>query len=479
MTSAALRREGGDKRPSIAASSGALLVANIGAGIVAFLFAIIVARSLGPSARGVVAFSTTITVAVSWFSLVGLEVAFSYYCGAREDLRPAIVSSAIVAGISTGLVGAAVGWAILNAAPQLVPDGVTKSMLLLALFTTPLLSIQRLFNALLIGSGRIAAANYIVLTLPIVALLTFLAIGASFGRSATAAVVAWAISRLVGAVGSILLGGRAIGFGGLSETRHALSLSMRYGVRAYPGSIAQQPIRRLDTFVLAAVAPASQLGYYAAAVNMSEIGMYLPNAVASILLPRSAGMPERTAAATVHRASAVVLVLVACGSLVGIVLASPLVRWVLGDRFSGAIAPLQLMLVAMIGAAARRTFGAGLMARNRAGIVSLITLATMALIVGLDLALIPRFEAVGAALASTIAYCAGGVAAYITYRRLLQPETRASLPPLLHEFRAGVRDVKSTLRSRRAEVTSPRGPEIGLPEDLGGHQPDRPDPTEL
>ena len=33
------------------------------------------------------------------------------------------------------------------------------------------------------------------------------------------------------------------------------------------------------------MAPASQLGYYAAAVNMSEVGMYLPNAVASILLP--------------------------------------------------------------------------------------------------------------------------------------------------------------------------------------------------
>jgi O-antigen/teichoic acid export membrane protein len=446
---------------SIAKSSTALLAGNIGAGLLALVFAILVAKSLGPSGRGIVAFATTVTITVSWLSLMGLEVAFSFYCGARRDLRPAIVSSAIFSGAVTGIVGAAIGWLILSKFPHLTPSGIPLLILVVSLGTTPLASIQRLFNATLVGSGRIAAANVIVLGMPATAVVAFLALGTIFGRTATTAVAAWAISRALGSLASIALGGHMIGFGDRASIREAMRLALRYGLRAYPGSIAAQPVRRLDTFVLAAVAPSAQLGFYAAAVNMSEVGMYLPNAVASVLLPTSAGMSERDAAKAVHRASALVLTLVVVGALAGIVLAEPLITGVLGHRFVSAVGPFRLMLVAMIGGAARRTFCAGLMAKDRAGVVSWITLATMVVIVVLDLALIPRYEAMGAAAASMVAYCASGIVAYVAYRRFLHPETLKSLPPLRHEIVEAVRELRVAIGARRGRRAAPVEAETG------------------
>jgi O-antigen/teichoic acid export membrane protein len=444
-----IARPRADGDPRLAAPSVALLAANVVAGIIAFAFAVIVATRIGPSGRGIVAFATTIAITASWLSLMGLDVAFLYYCGSEPDRRPAIAASAVVGGISTGVVGAAVATLILAVAPQLAPDPITTTMLAVGLATTPFISVQRLLNATLIGSGRIAAANTIVVALPTLALASFLTIGLTRGSTAGTAVAAWAMSRVIGAIAATVIAWRTVGLAGGESLRAALWPSVRYGVRAYAGSVASQPVRRFDTFVLAAVAPASQLGYYTAAVNISEVGMYLPNAVASILLPRSAGRDEREAARMVHRAAATVLGIVAAGALVGIVIAPALIEWLFGARFEASTIPLQLMLVAMIGASARRTFEAGLLARNRAGIVSLLTLASLALIVVLDLALIPRWGASGAALASAIAYCVAGVTAYFVYRSGLDGSTREMLPPLRVDFVDGIRSTIESIRARR------------------------------
>ena len=95
---------------SIAKPSAALLAGNVGGGLIAFLFVVTIARSVGPSSRGVVAFVTTVPTVVSLGSLLGLDVAYLYFAGKQPQLRRAIGTSAIVSGAITGVVGALVGW---------------------------------------------------------------------------------------------------------------------------------------------------------------------------------------------------------------------------------------------------------------------------------------------------------------------------------------------------------------------------------
>jgi O-antigen/teichoic acid export membrane protein len=446
-------RDDDPRRASIARSSMSLLAANVGGGIFAFAFVVIIARTIGPTGRGVVAFATTVPTVLSWLTIMGLDVAFLYLAGARPALRPAIASGAVATGIVTGIVGSILGAGILALFPGLAPDEVTRSMLLTTLIATPLFSVQRLLNTTLIGSRRIWQANAVVVSIPAVSLVTFLTLGLAGSFSVHTAIAAWVTGRFVGAMASVVLTRRHIGLiGDVAAIRSALRPSIGYGLRAYPASLSALPIRRFDTFLLAAIAPASELGLYTAGVNIAEVAMYLPNSVANVLLPEGAGRSERESALMVKRASAVVLSIMLIGATIAILAAPLIVDLVLGRSFTGTILPLQLMMIAMVGSSSRRIYSAGLMARDRAGAVSALTVITMIMIVALDVALIPGLGASGAALASAIGYSCGGALMYGLYRRSLSEPVERSLPPLKQELIEGFSTLWRSIprRGRRA-----------------------------
>jgi O-antigen/teichoic acid export membrane protein len=440
MTSAGEPGIGTDPPPStsVARSSTNLLAANVAGGVIAFVFVVAIARTVGPSGRGVVAFATTVPTVISWITILGLDVAFLYLAGAKPELRPSIASTAVSAGLVTGILGSLAAIGVFALFPGLVPEDIGRSTLLIAAASTPLFSIQRLLNTTLIGSKRIAQANAVVVSIPATSLAAFLVLGVVGSFSVRTAIGAWVIGRLIGAIGSILLARRSIGLAPQAAAiRSALRPALSYGLRAYVASLSMLPIRRFDTFMLAAIGPSSELGLYTAGVNIAETAMYLPNSVANVMLPESAGREERASALLVHRAAAVVLSIMVAGALLTIAAAPLIVHVVLGSDFSGSVVPLQLMMVAMVGTSARRIYAAGLLARGRAGMVSVLTVITMGIVVALDLSLIPGLGAVGAALASAIGYCCGGLFVYLSYRRSIPGRILATLPPLRHDLATG------------------------------------------
>ena len=438
-----------DGASSVARSSLSLLAANVGGGFVAFLFVVAIARTVGPSSRGVVAFAVTVPTVASWVSILGLDIAFLYLAGSRPELRRAIVSTAILAGLISGLAGAALGFAVFALFPGLAPHEMTRAMLIVALIATPLYSVQRLLYTTMIGSKRIGYANAVVVAIPFASVLAFVALGIVGSFTIETALAAWVIGRLVGAVASVVFARRKVGTDWTgSAIRSALRPAVPYGLRAYPASLSGLPIRRFDTFMLGAISPSSELGLYTAGVNIAEIAMYLPNSVANVMLPESAGRKERESALLVQRASAVVLFIMLSGAAVMIAAAPFIVNLILGSAYSGSVAPLQLMMVAMVGSSARRIYSAGLLARDRAGIVSILTVVTMLLVVGLDILLIPGRGAVGAALASAIGYCCGGLLVYVVYRRSISREVARSLPPMKEELVLGFGALRQSLVQR-------------------------------
>jgi O-antigen/teichoic acid export membrane protein len=436
-------------RTSVARSSTSLLAANVAGGLIAFFFVVAIARTIGPSGRGVVAFATTVPTVVSWITILGLDVAFLYLAGAKPELRPSIASTAVIAGLLTGLVGSLAAIGVFALFPGLAPEDLGRSTFLLAVAATPLFSIQRLLNTTLIGSRRIAQANAVVVAIPATSLLAFVLLGFIGSFSVRTAIEAWVIGRLIGAIGSVVLAHRSIGMaGGRAAVRSALPPSLSYGLRAYIASLSMLPIRRFDTFMLAAIGPSSELGLYTAGVNIAEVAMYLPNSVANVMLPESAGREEHASALLVHRAAAVVLAIMVVGAAAAVVAAPLIVHVVLGSDYSGSVVPLQLMMVAMVGTSARRIYAAGLFGRGRAGTVSVLTAITMCIVVALDLALIPGLGAVGAALASAIGYCCGGVLVYLVYRRSIPRTILVSLPPLRRDLAAGWAVLRKDLARR-------------------------------
>src|SRR5207253_10915514 len=72
-----------------------------------------------------------------------------------------------------------------------------------------------------------------------------------------------------------------------------LKSSMQYGVRDYPGVVADFTTLRLDQLMLGAMASNVAIGLYVTAVRLSEMTTLAANAIASALMPEVAATRAR------------------------------------------------------------------------------------------------------------------------------------------------------------------------------------------
>jgi O-antigen/teichoic acid export membrane protein len=106
------------------------------------------------------------------------------------------------------------------------------------------------------------------------------------------------------------------------------------------------------------------------------------------------------------------------GALVVAAVLGPLLLPLLfGTAFRDSVEPFLLLLPGALGFAATAVFSSGLMASSAPGRSSLGPLVSLVTGVALDLVLIPRFGANGAAAAASAAFLAGGAVALLAYRR--------------------------------------------------------------
>jgi len=189
---------------------------------------------------------------------------------------------------------------------------------------------------------------------------------------------------------------------------------------------------RLDQWILGAVAGARELGVYSVAVAWAESVFYLPTALATVQRPdlvRSERFSAGQEAAAVFRAAVIITVPV----VVGLVLAAPfLCVTVFGEGFRGSIDQLRILAVGALGIVAMRLFGNALTAQRKPMLEAAAIAVAFIVTLGLDIALIPPHGGIGASLASTIAYSAGGLAAAVIFARALGSRA-GDLIPRVHD----------------------------------------------
>ena len=66
---------------------------------------------------------------------------------------------------------------------------------------------------------------------------------------------------------------------------------MHYGLRDYPGCVADFTTLRLDQLMLGGVASSAAIGLYVIAVRLSEVTTYVAEALAGALMPEVARAP--------------------------------------------------------------------------------------------------------------------------------------------------------------------------------------------
>lgn len=410
-----------------------------------FVAALLLARGLGPAGRGSVAFMTVTALVTARVAKAGLGQATSVLAaqrpGAHGTLLANLLSFSLVTSLAVG--GAVVGGLYLLDAE---PAGIDRSEL--AILMAGIVAASLVDDNFLIGCGRLREAAAISASGGWLYAAALVAALATVGLSVDSALVAWVAAHLAWAAVLAAVGAR---IGGLRPpSLRLLAESVRFGARAWLGSVSLFLNARLDQILVGVLASEVALGLYAVAVNGAEILLFLPTAIATSLLPAVA---REQGAASVERTlrsfrSAMVLALgtIAVAASFGWI-AIPVV---FGADFQGSVEPFLWLLPGALGYTALSIFSNALLASRAPGLSSLGSATALGTGLALDLALIPSFGASGAAAAASAAFLAGGAAAAALYRSTAGFRWREAVPT--SEDVAFLRQVAARALRRREEA---------------------------
>jgi O-antigen/teichoic acid export membrane protein len=401
--------------PASVASSASLLLGTQVIGNAGYFVAVLLlARALGPTARGQVAFITVTAMVAARCGSLGVNEAVRVFAAQRPADRPVLLSNLVLATAAlAALVGALVAGA-LAALPALRPPGIDDTQLVVLCAATLATALVSAGYSFLQGCSRFRPYGLVLATGPWFYAALLAAVWAGPGLTATRAAIAWVVAQALPA--GVLLRACTVGIGFGSPSAAQLRESIAFGVRAWAGGFAHFLNARTDQILTAIIASEATLGIYAVAVNASEVLFYVPTAAAAALLPAVAREARDQAAERTLSVFRAVVLATAVATGLAAVAGPVLIPLVFGDAYRGAVAPFLWLLPSALGFVASATFSSALVASGAPGLSSLGPTVALVSGVALDLVLIPAYGASGAAAAASAALLAGGAAAAVAYR---------------------------------------------------------------
>jgi antigen flippase len=323
---------------------GMTLVTSVGAGFVIFgVFAvqgIVLARLLGPTARG--EFSTIVfyTQLTTYLGMLGATLSIARWSAQHPEERPALTRAATRLGLFTGvgtmLLVCGLAWTALPA-----DKAYLAPLCCLAALFLPFEHIRQAILAVDHGASNFGRYNvnrvFAAAVFPVF-LLVLLVIG-----ERSLAVVAGALGRaaVVGLLFQLYTQRDARTFG---PARPQVKTLLWKG-RSYAGAIfATDLFGRLDMLLMLWMASFTNQGYYAAAVPAVSALMVAPHTLHLFAFNAGADRTKTLSWRRLAQAAALICGFQAVSALFMAVAIGPLMLLVFGDDFCGAI-PFALMLL--------------------------------------------------------------------------------------------------------------------------------------
>jgi len=236
-----------------------------------------------------------------------------------------------------------------------------------------------------------------------------------------------------------------------SRDLNGLKGALAFAVPCYAANLAQFLNYKLDVFVVGFFAGAASVGRYTLAVSLGQLLWLMSNSVASVLLPKVAastddgGSIRHTALVTRLSLWATAL----CGLALA-VLATQAIPLLYGEAFRPSIMPLIWLLPGIVVFSVANVLAAYIAGIGKPRLNLIVSGVSLVVTIGLDLALIPNLNIVGAAIASTVSYSLSALLLIVFFIR----ETGASVREVLLPTSGDVRMLLSAVRLRTSSETT-------------------------
>jgi O-antigen/teichoic acid export membrane protein len=417
------------------------LFTSIIAVILAVVVNVIIARALGSAGKG------SYDLALTTAALLAIAVGFSLPVGityvvarGRANLRP-LAWQLTGMTLLFGVIAALFLFALRHTrfATSFIPTDMGAWAIPLIVFSMMLTEAANYWRAMLNGRQEIVQANrndllsragHVLLLLIAIVLLRHHASPAHF---IVVNIVALILTNLIFLKTLHTALQPRPGASGLREIT-------AYSFTCYLSNFTQFLNYRLDVFIVTYFAGLQALGLYTLAVSLGQMIWLISKAAATVLLPNVAALQDEVATNTRRTAQ---ITRVAFGiSLVGALLlalfAAPIVPWLFGEEFRSSVTPLLCLLPGIAAFSAANVIASYLAGAGKPHLNFYVSLAGLIITVALDLLLIPRFNIIGAAIASTLSYVTSTVAIIYFFVRASNIKVRQLLWPTREDVAQGI-----------------------------------------
>jgi len=382
-----------------------------------FLIGVINARVLGPSGKGTVALAVLVPTFASQFLRFGVDVANVYFLGSKKHALQAILGNSLMVVVATTMVAVPVYIICIPLISDTIAAGVEPSLLLLAGLLLPLSLLVGHLSPIFLGLQRVKKYNFIALwgkvtafffIVVLVVVLSLGVVGAIWATIlASLLVVSWALKELSKEVS-------------VKPTLNPglLKESISLGFRAYLGNVVQFFNYRLDMFVVNYFIGVANVGFYSTAVTGAELLWYIPQAVATILFPRTAATGVEEAKLFTPKVCRNTFLITLIAALGLSIVSKPLILFIYGEAFAPSVIPLWLLMPGVVALSISKILTSDLAGRGLLQYGAYSSAISLVATVICDLVLIPRWGIAGAAVASSISYCIATLVVLFFYVRI-------------------------------------------------------------
>jgi O-antigen/teichoic acid export membrane protein len=211
---------------------------------------------------------------------------------------------------------------------------------------------------------------------------------------------------------------------------------LAYGFRGGVGTVVLLLNARLDFLIVGAIVGPAQLGIYAVASRFAELLRLPPLAVNYVLYPELAAADPHTATTRARSLISRVGIATAALAIPLALIATFAIPFFYGAEFRPAVAPTYVLLLGLSLGGVGGVITAWLFARAHPGLSSLAQTAGLVVTVTLDLALIPVFGIMGAAVASCLAYLTASIFLIVFFVKRSRPYRSSANEPHIAVERA-------------------------------------------
>jgi O-antigen/teichoic acid export membrane protein len=361
------------------------------------------ARALGPAGRGDLLVIALWPLVIAMLVELGLVNSHRYWMAKDPEKCSRLFSNAVIYTLIVGIGSIALADVV---TPHLVGDRSPRVMLLLRIYQVniPAALFLNLMRGLLEGTRRFGWAGLARLVSFIVQAVGFAGLW-YFGKLT----VASATYTLI--LAQFVSAGLAT-FAVWHQLRPRwqpswaeFKNSMHYGLRDYPGCVADFTTLRLDQLMLGGMASSAAIGLYVIAVRLSEVTTYVSDALAGALKPEVAGASADDQAELLLGRTLRLTIYANALILIPLWIAAPwILRILFGENFVPATGAFRWLLAAAVVWSAGTIVISGLQGFGYPGLSTIARFLSAVVTAPALLFLLPRMGIEGAAIASLVGY---------------------------------------------------------------------------